>query len=96
MFPELELEDELVDEELLELVDDELLELLDEDVELLELDEEVLPPGVSFPPHPTSAIAVVNKAGARKPNDKLGHFMGRDMALVMARVMARAPNRLDW
>lgn len=91
MFPELELEDELLDEELLELVDDELLELLDEDVELLELDEEVLPPGVSFPPHPTSATAVVNKTGTRKPSDKLGLFMGLDMALVMA----RAPNRLD-
>lgn len=101
MIPELELEDELVDEELLELVDEELLELLElveeelVDVELLELDEEVLAPGVSFPPHPTSATAVVNNAGTRKPSDKLGLFIGLDMALVMARVMARAPNGLD-
>ena len=65
MTPELELEDELLEDDdvLLELLDDVLL-LEDELLELLV--EEELPDGAPLPPHPTSAIAVMNNAGIRK------------------------------
>jgi hypothetical protein len=68
--PELELEEELLDEEE-ELLDDdeELFEDVDELLELLE--DELLVDGAA--PHPTSPA--INKAGAMIRNDNLGFFM---------------------
>lgn len=69
MVPELELEDELLeDDELLD--EEELLELL----ELLD-DEELPAGGVPLPPHPASATA--NKTGPRVLNEKLVFFTAR-------------------
>jgi|GEM_PF-3431451 hypothetical protein len=84
MVPELELEDELLEDELDE--DDELLddeELLE--LELLELldEDELLDGWPSLPPHPTSATIAANRVGPRIVGDKFIFFM------------ARAPSGLD-
>lgn len=75
--PELELDDELLEDELLELLedddDDELVELL----ELLEEEELLVVVCPLLPPQPTSVATAVNSAIPSVRLDKAGVFMPR-------------------